>query len=187
MPARLKQFEKAVLLADDNDRWLHKRPESRKLALTVAALGGMRIYRELMSVGSKLKYSPRMQEAYRTARRELAGSVALANRTRVERFMEGVGIKIVAALCRGYTSEVAEALRQDGTPGDSMEAVFLLYNLDDGRISLRKTPNCELDLARLAGRFGGGGHPAAAGFDLPEAGDHLQNYMLDRVGQVLES
>ena len=183
-PVRLKQFEKAVLLADDNDRWLHQRAGSRKLAMTVAALGGMDAYRELLKIGPHLDYSPRMQAAYQTASRELSESIALAHRSRLDATLDHGGLKIVAAICKGYTSEVADALRRS-LADDARPAIFLLYNLDDGRISLRKTPGCDLDLSRLAGRFGGGGHPAAAGFELPETHGYLQGYLLDRLKQAL--
>jgi oligoribonuclease NrnB/cAMP/cGMP phosphodiesterase (DHH superfamily) len=186
-PASLRRFEKAVLLADDNDRWIHKLRGSRELALTVAALGGTVAYRELLHLKADLRYSPRMQEAYRIASRELSDSIALAMRTRLEKTTDD-GLKIVATLCKGYTSEVAEGLRQamaKKTVRNSARAIFLLYNLDDQRISLRRTPDCEVDLARLAGRFGGGGHPAAAGFELPEAQGYLQDYLADRLKQAL--
>jgi oligoribonuclease NrnB/cAMP/cGMP phosphodiesterase (DHH superfamily) len=186
-PAELKRFEPVVLLADDNDRWLHQRRGSRELALTVAALGGTAAYRELLHTDSELRYSPRMEEAYRRASRELAASVALANRTRLERTLEN-GLRIVAVICNGYTSEVADSLRHSLAPGgkrDEPAAMFLLYNLEDQRISLRKTPACGIDLARLAGQFGGGGHPAAAGFDLPEARNLLQDYLVERLIKAL--
>jgi len=186
-PADFKQFEKVVLLADDNDRWLHKLRGSRELALTVAAMGGTAAYRELLHLNAGIRYSPRMEEAYRTASRELSDSIALAMRTRLEKPAHG-GLKIVAALCKGYTSEVAEALRQalSKVSGNDPRAIFLLYNLEDQRISLRKTPACETDLSRLAGRFGGGGHPAASGFELPEAQGYLQNFLTDRLNQALK-
>ena len=186
-PADLKRFESVVLLADDNDRWLHQRKGSRELALTVAALGGTVAYRELLRIDAGLRYSPRMEEAYRRASRELSASMALASRTRLERTLEN-GLKIVAVLCNGYTSEVADTLRRtvspDGTT-DEPAAIFIMYNMEDQRISLRKTPACPIDLARLAGQFGGGGHPAAAGFELPEARNHLQNYLVERLIQAL--
>lgn len=186
-PSSLKRFEKVVLLADDNDRWVHKLRGSRELALTVAALGGTVAYRELLRIDADVRYSPRMEKAYDTASRELSDSIALAMRTRFEKTAND-GLKIVAALCKGYTSEVAEALRQVLTKnsGNDPRAIFLLYNLEDQRISLRRTPACEVDLARLAGRFGGGGHPAAAGFELPEAQGYLQGYLADRLQKALK-
>ena len=186
-PSSLKRFEKIVLLADDNDRWVHKLRGSRELAMTVAALGGTVAYRELLHLNADARYSTKMEVAYRTASRELSESTALAMKTRLEKTTDD-GLKIVTALCKGYTSEVAESLRQDlkKNSGADPPAVFLLYNLDDQRISLRRTPDCEVDLARLAGRFGGGGHPAAAGFELPEAPRYLQGYLADRLQKALK-
>jgi nanoRNase/pAp phosphatase (c-di-AMP/oligoRNAs hydrolase) len=58
---------------------------------------------------------------------------------------------------------VADYLRQfEGA------AVFAIYNAQGRRVSLRRSDGSEIDLATLAGAFGGGGHPAASGFDLPE-------------------
>jgi oligoribonuclease NrnB/cAMP/cGMP phosphodiesterase (DHH superfamily) len=187
-PSSLKRFKKIVLLADDNDRWVHHLRGSRELAMTVAALGGTAAYREFLQLDGDVRYSPRMKEAFRTAHRELSDSVALAIRTRTEKTTED-GLKIVTALCKGYTSEVAEAIGKtvaNESGPDAVRAIFLLYNLDDQRISLRETPSCGVNLARLAGRFGGGGHPAAAGFDLPEAQDYLQNFLADRLAQALK-
>lgn len=187
-PSDFKRFEKVALLADDNDRWIHKLRGSRELALTVAALGGTVAYRELLHLKAGLRYSPRMEEAYRTASRELSDSIALAVRTRLEKTTDN-GLKIVAALCKGYTSEVAEALRQamaKDSDRNAAPAIFLLYNLDDQRISLRRTPDCKVDLAKLSGRFGGGGHPAASGFELPEAQGYLQNFLVERLRQALK-
>ena len=187
-PSSLKRFEKVVLLADDNDRWVHKLRGSRELALTVAALGGTVAYRELLHLNADARYSTKMEAAYRTASRELSDSTALAIRTRLEKTTDD-GVMIVAALCKGYTSEVAEAIRQataKNSDRNATRAIFLLYNLEDQRISLRKTLACEVDLARLAGRFGGGGHPAAAGFELPEAQGYLQDYLAERLKQALK-
>jgi oligoribonuclease NrnB/cAMP/cGMP phosphodiesterase (DHH superfamily) len=187
-PSSLKRFKKVVLLADDNDRWVHNLRGSRELAMTVAALGGTAAYREFLRLDPDVRYSPRMKEAFRTAHRELSDSVALAIRTRREKTTEA-GLKIVTALCKGYTSEVAEAVGKtvaNESGSDAIRAIFLLYNLDDQRISLRETPACGVDLARLAGRFGGGGHPAAAGFDLPEAQGYLQSYLAERLIRALK-
>ncbi|HEY4484975.1 MAG TPA: DHHA1 domain-containing protein, partial [Nitrospiria bacterium] len=182
-PLRLKQFKKAVLLADDNDRWIHRRKGSRELALTVASMEAGDAYRELMAVGPSLRYSPAMQSAFESARNRLAESIALAGRTLRERTRGA--LTIVSALCLGYTSEVADALRRKIQPADK-PAVIVLYNLEDQRVSLRRTPSCTLDLAKLAGRFGGGGHEAASGCDLPEARGKLQEYLLDRISDALE-
>jgi len=186
-PSSLKKFEKIVHMADDNDRWLHKLRGSRELAMTVAALKGATAYRELLHMDAAGRYSARMKEAYQNASRELAASVALAKRTRVDRTTED-GLTIVTVLCNGYTSEVADYLRRtvaEESAGGEVRSIFLMYNLEDQRISLRETPACDVNLARLAGQFGGGGHPAAAGFDLPEAQGLLQEFLATRLIRAL--
>ncbi|HEY5648518.1 MAG TPA: DHHA1 domain-containing protein [Nitrospiria bacterium] len=185
-PAALKAFRKAVLLADDNDRWIHRFTGSRRLALTVSSLGGMPMYKELLKVSSGMKFTPRMEESYLTACRELSASVTLAKRTRLDRSLNPDGLKVITALCMGYTSEVADSLRET-LEDDSERVIFLLFNLDDGRVSIRKTPSCQVNLSDLAGYFGGGGHPAAAGFDLPRARDHLQDYLFSRIEEAMNA
>lgn len=182
---KFREFKEAVLMADDNDRWIHRRPGSRELAMTVAALGGMDAYRELLKVGPSLNYTPRMKESLVRASRELAISTSLAARTRIELRLDRHEITLIVALCHGYTSEVADSLSR-GLTHPEPKAIFLLYNLEDGRISIRRTPACEINLSRLAARFGGGGHPAAAGFDLPEARNHLQTFLANRLIKALE-
>ena len=44
-----------------------------------------------------------------------------------------------------------------------MQTVFAFYDLKGEGISLRRSPDCKVDLSQLAQLFGGGGHPAAAG------------------------
>lgn len=185
-PAALKAFRKAVLLADDNDRWVHRFTASRRLALTVSSLGGMAMYKELLQLSPGVKFTPKMEEAYRTACRELSGSVALAKRTRLDKTVNRNGVRIITALCMGYTSEVADSLRKT-LEDDSARVIFLLYNLDDGRVSIRKTPACTVNLSDLAGHFGGGGHPAAAGFDFPKASSYLQEFLFSRVEEAMNS
>src|SRR3972149_1146684 len=177
----LLEFQKVVLLADDNDRWIHNLSGSRELALTVAALSGIDAYHELVHIDSNVKYSSKMQDAYRKASQELSESVSLAYRTKVDKKIDGFEIKIVAALCNGFSSEVADTLRKD-----FKNAIFVLFNLKDQRLSLRRSPECNVNLDRLAQQFGGGGHPAAAGFDLVEKSGHFQRYLIGRIEESLK-
>ncbi len=177
----LLEFQKVVLLADDNDRWIHNISGSRELALTVAALGGMDAYHELVHIDSNVNYSPKMRDAYRKASEELSESVSLAYKTKVDRKVDEFEINIVAALCNGFPSEVADTLRKD-----FKNAIFVLFNLKDQRLSLRRSPECNINLDRLARQLGGGGHPAAAGFDLVEKSGHFQRYLIGRIEETLK-
>ena len=46
--------------------------------------------------------------------------------------------------------------------------MFALYDAKSLAVSLRRSPDCTVDLSRLAAALGGGGHAAAAGCELPE-------------------
>jgi oligoribonuclease NrnB/cAMP/cGMP phosphodiesterase (DHH superfamily) len=177
----LLEFRKVVLLADDNDRWIHNLSGSRELALTVAALSGIDAYHELVHIDPNVNYSSKMRDAYRKASEELSESVSLANKTKVDRKVDGFGINIVAALCNGFTSEVADSLRKG-----FKNAIVVLFNLKDQRFSLRRSPECNVNLDRLAQQLGGGGHPAAAGFDLVEESGHFQRYLISRIEEALK-
>jgi oligoribonuclease NrnB/cAMP/cGMP phosphodiesterase (DHH superfamily) len=74
----------------------------------------------------------------------------------------------VATECDGYSGEIADRWRDRYT-----HAVFALYDRRGGGISFRRTPDCKVDLSRLASSFGGGGHEAAAGCEMEVPGpDH---------------
>jgi oligoribonuclease NrnB/cAMP/cGMP phosphodiesterase (DHH superfamily) len=178
---QLLEFQQVVLLADDNDRWIHNLSGSRELALTVAALGGLDAYHELVHIDSNVNYSPKMQDAYRKASGELSESISLAYKTKVDKKLDESGISVVAAICNGFTSEVADTLGKD-----FKNAILVLFNLKDQRFSLRRSPECKINLDQLARRLGGGGHPAASGFDLIEKSGHFQRYLIGRIEETLK-
>src|SRR5918994_391575 len=99
--------------------------------------------------------------------------------TRARRSM-GDGVTLVTCVCDGYVSEVAEHLRQQ-----EATAVFAIYNTDGRRISLRRSNDTDIDCATLAGAFGGGGHPAAAGFDLPHLDQLIVSEVSERTAEAL--
>jgi oligoribonuclease NrnB/cAMP/cGMP phosphodiesterase (DHH superfamily) len=175
------ELERLVLLADDNDRWIHALPGSRELALTVAAMHDRDAFRELLTIDAAVTYTPAMREAEARVAAELAATHELAERTRSERRVGD--ITVVAAWCEGYPSEIGDAWGRR-TPN----AVFALYDTKSGGVSFRRSPNCRLDLSRLAERFGGGGHPAAAGCQIPGIGERdaaaLATAVADRVAEM---
>jgi len=169
---RLEPLRRLVLLADDNDRWIHAYPESRELALTVATMEGTEAYEELMRVGPDLRYTEKMQAAWERVKRLLVESRALAECTRREVMVRDV--RLVTASCAGYPSEVA-----DGWSREERHAVFVLFDSKSKGVSFRRTPDCPVNLARLAEKLGGGGHAAAAGckvegLEVGSASDVLQ-------------
>ncbi|MBI3784670.1 MAG: hypothetical protein HY270_14855 [Deltaproteobacteria bacterium] len=163
-----------VAMADDNDRWLHRIPGSRELALTVSAMSGVAAYEDLLQSNDDVTYSPRMREAAGRIAEELRHSSALAERTRKTRKVEGA--TVISALCDGYASEIGDHWGKEGG-----NRIFALFDVRTMSISLRRSPDCDVDLSQLARRLGGGGHPAAAGCRPLE----LQTGIADAVADVV--
>ena len=110
---------------------------------------------------------------------EIARSFAVADASRTERRMGDV--TLVTAVCDGHPSEIADAWGKR-----TRNAVFALYDAKSLAVSLRRSPDCTVDLSRLAGALGGGGHAAAAGCELPELRGLLAEALATRVAGSLE-
>jgi uncharacterized protein len=155
-------FSPVVAMADDNDRWIHAIPGSRELALTIRTLGEDRDslagYEALLKIDPAVTYTPAMRAAYEKAIREIQASFAVAEKSRVSLAVPGTPCTLITAVCAGYTSEIGDAWGKTAT-----QTVFAFYDLKGEGVSLRRSPDCSVDLSQLAQFFGGGGHPAAAG------------------------
>jgi hypothetical protein len=149
-------------MADDNDRWIHAIPGSRELAWTIRTMGAdhesLEPYHALLDIDAAVTYTPAMRAAYERTLREIQDSFALAAKSRVEMSVPGTPYTLVAAVCAGHPSEIGDAWGKNAT-----QTVFALYDLKGEGVSLRRSPDCQIDLSQLAQLFGGGGHPAAAG------------------------
>src|SRR5262249_12961748 len=168
-------FAPVVAMADDNDRWLHRVPGSRELAWVVRALGPD-AYEDLLALDERVTYTPRMAAARARVGAEIERSFAIANASRVEHF--AAGVRVIAAVCAGHPSEIADAWGKE-TPG----AVFALYDATSLALSLRRSPDCEVDLSKLAEALDGGGHAAAAGAELPDLRRILAEIIATRVAE----
>jgi oligoribonuclease NrnB/cAMP/cGMP phosphodiesterase (DHH superfamily) len=166
-----------VAMADDNDRWLHRVPGSRELAWVVRSLGA-EAYEELLTIDEGVTYTPRMRAARARVEAEIAKSLRVAEASRVERRVGEV--TLVAAVCDGHPSEIADAWGKQ-----VRNAVFALYDVQSLAVSLRRSPDCTVDLSRLAGSLGGGGHEAAAGCELPELRSDLAKALAARIAEAL--
>jgi len=174
---RFAAFAPVVAMADDNDRWLHRIPGSRELAWTVSALDAD-AYTELLATDAAVSYTPRMHEALARAQAEIEASFATARASRVERRVGDV--TLVVAVCDGHPSEIADAWGKE-----SKNAVFALYDAKSLAVSLRRSPDCTVDLSHVAASLGGGGHAAASGCQLPELRRVLAEAVADRVAEKL--
>jgi len=149
-----------VAMADDNDRWVHQVPGSRKLGQLVNLLGN-EAFRELLNIDAAVTYTPRLRHAEQQLDAELQRSFEVAERSRVTRASRD--LTVVGAVCDGYPSEIADAWGKAAT-----RTVFALFDARALSVSLRRSPDCMLDLSQLAAALGGGGHPAAAGCELAQ-------------------
>jgi oligoribonuclease NrnB/cAMP/cGMP phosphodiesterase (DHH superfamily) len=167
-------FRRFAEIADDHDRWIHKIPESPDWALAVQTLGGIPSYREIIKLREPVM-SRRLREALRAAQDAMRRSMELADSTMVVRPLEK-GVTLRTACCFGYSSEVAAHLYENTT-----QTVIALFDLRSQGVSLRRSPDCEVDLSKLAEQFGGGGHAAASGFMTPE----LRKVPAQRLSELL--
>jgi oligoribonuclease NrnB/cAMP/cGMP phosphodiesterase (DHH superfamily) len=177
-----REFEKfahVVRMADDNDRWLHQVPGSWELALTVRAMNGPEAFEDLLHIDERATYTPRMQAAYDRVAAELKRSFEIADRSRTLLPLSS-GVQIVGAVCDGYPSEIADRWGRELS-----NAVFVLFDLRSGAISYRRSPDCTVDLSAVAAAFGGGGHPAAAGCEMPDLWSLVARTAGERVAQVV--
>jgi nanoRNase/pAp phosphatase (c-di-AMP/oligoRNAs hydrolase) len=119
-----------------------------------------------------------MREALAKAQAEIDASFATARASRVERRVGDVNL--VVAVCDGHPSEIADAWGKE-----SQNAVFALYDAKSLAVSLRRSPDCAVDLSHVAASLGGGGHAAASGCQLPELRRVLAEAVADRVAEKL--
>jgi oligoribonuclease NrnB/cAMP/cGMP phosphodiesterase (DHH superfamily) len=177
----LAQLEPLVALADDNDRWLHRIAGSRELALTVSAMQGLAAYHDLLDIDAAITYTPRMLEARAQVEAELRRSFEVAEGSRVVRHFGGRAMHVVAAVCDGYPSEVADAWGRT-----SPNTIFALFDAKSLTVSLRRSPECVVDLSQVARQLGGGGHPAAAGCALPELHLKVADLLAESVAGAID-
>lgn len=126
----------------------------------------LKIFSELLSSGAQLKKISNSVSNYKSLAMLKLWGIAL------DRIEHRPDLKLVYCVITRRDIDKVSASDQDlagvvnlisTIPGD--QASLLLYELPDGKIkgSLRTESN-KVDVARIAGLFGGGGHKKAAGF-----------------------
>ena len=173
-PEGFRRFRRAVEMADDNDRWLHRIPGSRDLGLLLRAMPAADAYRSFLELDERMIDTPAMATARARIQEELARNRSLAEATRSDR---NVGdVRLTAALCDGYAGEIADEWGRT-----SPRTVFALFDVRSRALSFRRSPDFDFDLSALAERFGGGGHPAASGCTIPGLAGRLGGTLADAV------
>ncbi len=177
--AAFERFAPVVKMADDNDRWLHQVPGSWELALTLRSMNGPEAFEDLLAIDERVAYTPRMTVAHEKVAAEMKRSFDVAERSRTVVSTAG-GAQVVAAVCDGYPSEIGDRWGRE-----LPNSVFVLFDLKSAALSYRRSPDCEIDLSAVAAAFGGGGHPAAAGCEMPEILTLVSEAAAQRVAQVI--
>jgi nanoRNase/pAp phosphatase (c-di-AMP/oligoRNAs hydrolase) len=142
-------------------------------------MGSVEAYYDLLEIDRDITYTPRMCAARARVGDELKRSFATAERERHEVHLPS-GLTLVTSICAGYPSEVADAFSKS-----TRNTVFALFDSNCLAVSFRRSPDCTVDLSHLARAFGGGGHPAAAGCELPWLGIDIPRGMADIIAPVL--
>lgn len=143
---------------EDRDMWWFRQPESRAVnAYLMAAPHDFEAW-DTLAARSPQALVAEGQAILRYQARMLERLLPLAHRATI------AGHEVPVVNSHVLVSELGGALAK----GEPFAAVY--HDAGDGtrRYSLRSTPE-GLDCARVAERFGGGGHPRAAGFRLPSA------------------
>lgn len=177
---RFERLAHVVAMADDNDRWIHEVPGSWDLALTLRSMNGPEAYEDLLGIDERATYTARMRTAHDKVAAEMKRSFEIAERSR-QIVSLATGLRIVGAVCDGYPSEIADRWGKE-----LADSVFVLFDLKSAAISYRRSPDCGVDLSAIAAAFGGGGHPAAAGCEIPELLTLLSRDAAERVAGVVE-
>ena len=76
-------------------------------------------------------------------------------------------IPYIAVFAESYISELADTIIHN-TIWDEPFKFVAVINIGDGVVSLRSSKDSGINVASLAEKFGGGGHPQAAGFKFPK-------------------
>jgi oligoribonuclease NrnB/cAMP/cGMP phosphodiesterase (DHH superfamily) len=175
---RFTSFRPVVTMADDNDRWLHAIPGSRELGWVVRALGPD-AYPEFLTLDERVAYTPKMTEARDRVGAEIARSFEVAERSRVERRVGDV--TLVAAVCDGHPSEIGDAWGKKTT-----RTIFALWDAQSLSVSFRRSPDCDVDLSKVAQALGGGGHAAASGAEIADLRTTFAGLVADAVEKTLK-
>jgi oligoribonuclease NrnB/cAMP/cGMP phosphodiesterase (DHH superfamily) len=151
----LEAYEPLVRWVDDRDRWVRADPISDELSLLYDTLGRHWYHLRFSRPPDEVPPWTAEERAILANLRDRAGR----RRTRVlERAIElsdGEGRRVRAAVITGDASDTGHLLAQGFD-------YALMLNPGTGAVSLRGEG--KVNLAALAERYGGGGHPNAAGF-----------------------
>lgn len=161
---KIKPYKDLVDYIDDHDRWMKNIPESDNLAMFYMTVG-QKMFIERFVKNPSIEFTNqekyvieieknKMEEEIREKKRHVQSATH-------SKKINGKHYRIGFVTGVRYVSSTGNALYSD--PTLNLDAVLLVGN---ETISLRCGKDSELDLSSLSKKFGGGGHKAAAGFQI---------------------
>jgi len=169
-----------VTVVDDNDRWLQKDPRSMDMACWMTFVGQKRFVQDFMDMGRWEESNPSIWDFWEGDVLEIIKGQKKRN---IERLLQNVvkhSIQLVDYVVNiGYVVSSEQNVSQllmdvlDRYPDVDVAAQI---SVDKGSVSLRSRGN--VDVAKIAKMFGGGGHRAASGHPLPK---NLEKIIIEAV------
>lgn len=148
------QYEDLVYHANDYDLWLHESPHSTVLNQLLTALGPERFIKRFLS-------NPSVEltevEKFIVEIEQEKAEKYIAEAVKNARFYQDNYLAVTIA--DKYVSQIGDKL-------SNVASIAVIVNPYQGKVSLRSK---NIDVAEIARRLGGGGHPKAAGFSLPQS------------------
>jgi len=155
-----KKVPKLLQYIEDRDIWKWKLPYSKEFTAYMRTQNQSfdafnRMARNLENVKKRNKYFKEGKIIINSDQKRIEHAVSGAQLVKFR------GHKALAANSFHFTSQLGHALYKKHPPF----SIIWSYKKNNIKVSLRS--NGKLDVSKLAEKFGGGGHKASAGFELP--------------------
>ncbi len=155
-----KAVPKLLSIIEDNDLWKFKVPKSREIFMYLQTVAWD--FKEWKRLAKRLEKSETRKNII-----EKGASILAFEKNMVESLVRGSaelvefeGYKIYAVNSPVAASDIGHALSKKQPP------IAIVWSERDGRVVVSLRSDGSVDVARLAEKYGGGGHKAAAGFSL---------------------
>lgn len=160
--ARVRAYNALVWHVNDYDTWKHENPMSAKLNKLLCALGRERFMKRFFKNPDPILTNLEIILLELEQERENRYIQEVMDRGIIPH-LDGEGRPYTVVFAEQYTSQLGHAI----LARYPMFNYVVIVNFLHGTVSLRSQEG-GVDVSEIARRYGGGGHPGAAGFSLPE-------------------
>ena len=155
-----KRISRALLHIEDQDLWKFTLPFTREVNAILSTYpfdfkARDKFIREFENIKKRKNYIKEGDAILRYQRYVIQSSVDVAS------LVKFAGYKVLAANSFTQASEIGNSLVKKHPP------FGIVWSERDGRIIVSLRSLKDFDVSKIAVRFGGGGHPQAAGFSFP--------------------